>query len=769
MEKAIFFLIFFLTAFAVQAQQSPPDDCSGQLDSVQGCPGYKFVYVKFKDTTTGVNRTYVWGGGEITDTILITQSGLYSVTVEDHTHGCTGYFSKYITVDSVPSGHCSGKAIGTPACDGSVTISFEGKSGFVPDFYKWINTGDTTPTIKVYTPMDISVEVSSLCCTGYFHLEVTSIPTPLGIGWIDALNPSCGKANGEIYFVPVGGVLPLTYLWNNGATGNFVSGLAPGTYNCTVTDSLGCTATSGDVILYNVGMPSDTTYSYKDVCFGGSSVPNTWPNQFGCDSVHVSVEINQSLNLVNFAISDDKCQKANGSINVGVAGNGTLSYLWSNGATTQTITGLSEGVYGVTVTNNFGCSVEYSGLVGNYGFPSTQVGVKSKGTCNPDSLGSFFPMQTVNNYGCDSFYNIVIDFVFPTPPTQVFYDSTCSVLDTVTTYQTYFDMNGCPGTEITMRPLYQKPPTKVFVDSLCGLTKIDTLYGTYVDAIKGCIGDSISYIFPKAKAVDISMQDSTCNPIEVGVDTAFYTAPNGCPGKILTTVTLKAIPPDKVTNSNTCDPTMVGTFFTTYSYYPGGCLGNVTNVVTLLPSTSTNVMKVTCNSAMAGNTTVKLPAANGCDSVVNFITTFVPIAETKVFFYTCFLQDIGEETKNFVVGGDGCDSTVVYITTLDPQCVDCKVQVVYATGNAINVRIAEGVGEEITDVQFMIFNTSGARVLEGVIDVNVFYDINIGSLEDHQAYNLWITAMVNGKKKILYFKDPSSGVLNSAVYRFVKL
>jgi len=38
------------------------------------------------------------------------------------------------------------------------------------------------------------------------------------------------------------------------------------------------------------------------------------------------------------------------------AGTGFVSYLWSTGATTQTITVATPGNYSVTVTNNFGCS-----------------------------------------------------------------------------------------------------------------------------------------------------------------------------------------------------------------------------------------------------------------------------------------------------------------------------------------------------------------------------------------------------------------------------
>jgi len=137
-----------------------------------------------------------------------------------------------------------------------------------------------------------------------FFESVTAVPSV-----------SCDGTDGSIELSFTGGTAPYTFEWSNGATTQNISGLAPGTYDVTITDANGCeTSTSATV---PAATPIDITPTITDVnCFGGR----------------------------------------NGSINLGVSGNGPFTYQWSNGSVSQNISNLGAGDYTVTITDADGCS-----------------------------------------------------------------------------------------------------------------------------------------------------------------------------------------------------------------------------------------------------------------------------------------------------------------------------------------------------------------------------------------------------------------------------
>jgi len=136
---------------------------------------------------------------------------------------------------------------------------------------------------------------------------------------------SAGANDGTATAIPSNGASPYTYLWNDPSiqTTATATGLAPGSYTVTVIDGDSCMALATVVI------------------------------NSGCD-----------LNL-SITPTDETSNGANDGQAKAVVTNGTnpYTYLWSDGQTTSTATGLAPGVYTLTVTDADGCVVNGSTVI----------------------------------------------------------------------------------------------------------------------------------------------------------------------------------------------------------------------------------------------------------------------------------------------------------------------------------------------------------------------------------------------------------------------
>jgi len=113
-----------------------------------------------------------------------------------------------------------------------------------------------------------------------------------------------------------------SYLWSTGAISQQIYVTAPGTYEISVTDNLGCSAQ--DQIIVDVLDP-DTTISSYSLCIGSSFnffgqditsagwYSTTLSNQFGCDSlVQLQVNMEADTSLVSMVICVDSLLDFNG-------------------------------------------------------------------------------------------------------------------------------------------------------------------------------------------------------------------------------------------------------------------------------------------------------------------------------------------------------------------------------------------------------------------------------------------------------------------------
>jgi len=176
-----------------------------------------------------------------------------------------------------------------------------------------------------------------------------------------------------------------TYLWSNGATSQFITVNTTGNYTVTVTNAAGCPQVSLPVAVTAVPPPvaAITPAGVATVC-ENSSVALTasqgssylWSNGATTQSIMVSAAGNYAVTVTNTA----GCSAASAATTVQLQPSPTAtitpggpfeicedslvtltasqgsSYLWSNGATTQSIMVSAAGNYVVTVTNAAGCS-----------------------------------------------------------------------------------------------------------------------------------------------------------------------------------------------------------------------------------------------------------------------------------------------------------------------------------------------------------------------------------------------------------------------------
>ena len=346
--------------------------------------------------------TYAWSNGGTTSTVSGLSSMTYSVVITDNL-GCS-IQSEVFTIGNTANGMTASAAVTDAACSNNGSIDLTINGGANPLVFAWSNgssTEDITNLVGAtytYTVTDAnSCEVSG---------SATVIETNGAITYtFSTVSEICGNGTGSIDLVPAGGSGPYTFLWSNGATTEDISGLSLGIYSVTITDQNGCSITTSNIQISNSPgslsianvVATDETCSNGlgniDISITGGSAPITfsWSNgastedisnlssgtysvtvtdQNGCDATTQAV-INSSagsLAITQPVVTSENCSNGQGSVNITITGAANpISYQWSNGASTEDLSNLSEGTYSVTVTDGNGCTTTGSYIVTNNG------------------------------------------------------------------------------------------------------------------------------------------------------------------------------------------------------------------------------------------------------------------------------------------------------------------------------------------------------------------------------------------------------------------
>ncbi len=335
--------------------------------------------------------TYAWNTGAITQDVTGLAPGNYSVSVTD-ANGCIKSIGFTIT-EPAPLAASPAKTDITcnGANDGTINVSVSGGTG--PYTYAWADDGSITSNTRAgLNPGNYTVTVTD--ANGCMDVESITIIEPAQLASSDVVqNVSCfGESTGAINLSISGGVAPYSFLWSNGALTEDLANIPAGNYSVVVTDVNGCTINDNFTITQPSSALSKTEAVQQITCNGaadgiinltvtGGSAPYTynWSNgstsedlsnlpagtysvtitdNNGCTINDTYVITDPPVLVLSGTKTDISCFGADdGSIDVTISGGeAPYTYAWSNGATTEDVTGLAPGNYTLNITDARGCS-----------------------------------------------------------------------------------------------------------------------------------------------------------------------------------------------------------------------------------------------------------------------------------------------------------------------------------------------------------------------------------------------------------------------------
>ncbi|MFL5752667.1 MAG: T9SS type A sorting domain-containing protein [Bacteroidia bacterium] len=319
--------------------------------------------------------------------------------------------------------------------DGSATVSVNG--GTSAYTYLWSPSGGTASMASGLTAGTYTCDVTDANNCTIQQLVTITQPSVLTAN-PSVTNVSCnGISDGAITISSAGGTPGYSYSWSpNVSATSSASGLAAGTYSCTVSDANACNTTLTIVITEPAILSSTssqlnvscnglnngtatvsvsggtTAYAYSWSPSGGTAATatNLAPGSYTCAVTDAQNCATQSVvTITEPAILTASSSQTNvscnsgsdGSASVAVSGGTTsYSYAWlPSGGTAATATGLSAGNYSCTITDANNCTTQQTF---NITEPSTLTASTSQvnAACNGGASGS----ATINASGGSGSY-----------------------------------------------------------------------------------------------------------------------------------------------------------------------------------------------------------------------------------------------------------------------------------------------------------------------------------------------------------------------------
>jgi hypothetical protein len=331
----------------------------------------------------------LWSDGQTSNPAVGLSAQSLSVTITD-AQGCS-YTDSYIVGGSSSALQATFQNQPEVCAQQNGFAEVLVSGGVAPYSYAWSN-GGTAQIIEYVVAGNYSVVVTDAlgCSTTFFTTVQASFSYPTLSANIRDV--SCfGFANGDVDVLAMGGVEPYSFVWSNGANTASNQNLVAGSYSVLVTDANGCSIDT----TYTIAQPDSLVLSAVvtqqdclgnlgsiDVSVSGGVALNpyayAWSNGaatqdlsgLGTGNYTVRVadnngcQVSRSFTINALQLPDitgsttpDSCGNSAGSVSTNVVGgNGTLTYLWSNGMSTEGLINVPAGSYTVVITDSAQCT-----------------------------------------------------------------------------------------------------------------------------------------------------------------------------------------------------------------------------------------------------------------------------------------------------------------------------------------------------------------------------------------------------------------------------
>jgi len=350
---------------------------SGVLDF---CPG---IGTSLNASGNFVN--YSWTGGAQSQTLPVSQAGVYGVTATD-ANGCQTTAAVTATEFTVTPPGITGI---DEFCTGSTT-TVSAQLGYAS--YQWSNgTSGNQLTVSNGGPYTVTATDVNGCLSNA-SITITQNPLPVA-----AISGDLDYCTGNSTTLDAGASFA-AYQWTGGAATQTLTVNTPGTYNVTVTNAFGCQSSTAVNVIQNP-LPQPQILGTAAFCDGNTSTLSSnaafanylWSNGASGSAITVSASGNYGLtvtdnngcvNAANLVVTEhplpqftivgdlDFCDGLSSTLSVS---NAYPTYLWSNQSSAVSLPVNSSGNYSVTVTDLNGCQNSNTVAVVEYPLPTVAI------------------------------------------------------------------------------------------------------------------------------------------------------------------------------------------------------------------------------------------------------------------------------------------------------------------------------------------------------------------------------------------------------------